>query len=108
MSLIAYIFFKVKVYDKTPPSKQFLEESFSTLMDSEFKMLGFHQSTNSARFFIENNSAAAESMKSLHKRMQGSSGMVMQITVQACNSFLILNAQQIIIVKEVRPVMRAS
>ncbi|KAF2354784.1 Nuclear transport factor 2 [Trinorchestia longiramus] len=90
----------VKVYDTPLPSKSFLTESFKSLVDSEFMMLGYYQSTNSARFFLENNTCAAMAIKALHKRMQGSTGKVMHIQVEPCQSFLILNAQQMITVKE--------
>lgn len=69
-------------------------------------MLGFHQSQHSARFFLENNSSAAVAIAALSKRMQGAQGRLMHISAEPCTSFLILNAQQIAVVKKVKSVYR--
>uniref|UniRef100_A0A2P2HZA0 Nuclear RNA export factor 1-like n=1 Tax=Hirondellea gigas TaxID=1518452 RepID=A0A2P2HZA0_9CRUS len=91
----------VKVYDSVPPTKAFLEESFRTLLDTDFLMLGFHHSTSSTRFYLENNSAAAHTLKGMNKRMQGSTSRLMQIQIEPCQSFLVLNAQQLSLAKQV-------
>ncbi|XP_018014331.1 nuclear RNA export factor 1 [Hyalella azteca] len=91
----------VKVFDDPLPTREFLKESFKTLVDTEFVIQGYHHATSSARFFLEDSSCAAMAIKGLNKRMQGSSGRLMQIQVEPCSSFIILNAQQMLTVKEV-------
>lgn len=98
---VADVFLQIKVWDGTAPEKQFLQESFNSLLDTSFTMLGFHQSQHTSRFYLENNSAAATAIGALNKRMQGAEGRLMQIMVEPCTSFLLLNVQQMAIVKQV-------
>lgn len=90
----------VKVYDSVKPTKEFLQESFRSLVDTDFTILGYHHSTTSARFYLENNNVAAEAIKALDKRMQGSAGRLMLIHVEPCQEFLLLNGQQLSVIKQ--------
>lgn len=94
-------FIQVKVYDAVKPTKAFLLESFQGLLDTDFTILGYHHSTSSTRFYLENNNAAAAAIKALDKRMQGSTGRLMQIQVEPCQEFLLLNGQQLAVIKQV-------
>jgi len=62
-------------------------------------MFGYHQET-SANFYVEG-SSVARSIEALSRRIKGEDGALLNISCQPCKHFLLLNSDQISVLKEV-------
>jgi len=82
------------------PEKDFLKESFASMIEEEWVMYGYHKSTSSAKFYVEG-AAIAKTITALNKRMKSASGKVLNISSEACRVFMQLNIKEVQVLREV-------
>ena len=86
-------FFQIKIHDENPVSKEFIIDTFKDVIDKPFIPLGFHFSTTTSRFFIENDSELADALCAFNRRVSGPSGKLIGVTKQKADNFLLLNSR---------------
>lgn len=82
------------------PEKDFLKESFASMIEEEWVMYGYHKSTSSAKFYVEG-AAIAKTITALNKRIKSASGKVLHISSEACRVFMQLNIKEVQVLREV-------